>query len=523
MTILDASAPPAAARFDGVTKAYGETLALDDVDFDIPIGQTVALLGPNGAGKSTTIDLMLGLLSPGAGMIRTLGLQPRDAVAAGRVGAMLQSTGLPAQARVGELVEFARGLYPYPLPSASIFGRAGLSGLERRTVEHLSGGEAQRVRFALAIAGDPDLLFLDEPTVGMDVETRRAFWSDMRAFAADGRTILFATHYLDEADAIAERILVIVRGRIVADGTGASIKAMVADRTVRFTLRRDAPGALAVIEAMKEVRSIDVVGEHVSVADGRLGRGCPCTRRERPPDPRPRDRGSQSRGCLCRVDSAGPGNGRPDHGRRRASTGGPGSISMTPASSTRLLRATGAYLGFELPRTLRNRRFIVLAIGFPVAFYLLFTRVLTGNAPADPAVQAFGMVSMAAYGAIGASLSAAVRISMERTNGWTRQLRVTPLPALAYVTGKFASAYLTAVPSIALVMLTAYAVNGVTLTPTTWLATFIALSVGALPFAALGVAIGFLFDESSAQLVFSIAFVGLAVLGGLWTPDLVVS
>ena len=191
---------------------------------------------------------------------------------------------------------------------------------------------------------------------------------------------------------------------------------------------------------------------------------------------------------------------------------------MTPASSTRLLRATGAYLRFELPRTLRNRRFVVLAIGFPVAFYLLFTRVLTGNAPANPEAQAFGMVSMAAYGAIGASLSAAVRISMERAIGWTRLLRVTPLPALAYVTGKFASAYLTAVPSIALVMFTAYAVNGVALTPTTWLATFIALSVGALPFAALGVAIGFLFDESSAQLVFSIAFVGLAVLGGLWTP-----
>ena len=135
MTILDASAPPAAVRFDGVTKTYGETLALDEVGFDVPIGQTVALLGPNGAGKSTAIDLMLGLLTPSAGMIRTLGLQPRDAVAAGRVGAMLQTSGLPATARVGELVEFARGLYPYPLSNASIVGRAGLSGLERRTVE----------------------------------------------------------------------------------------------------------------------------------------------------------------------------------------------------------------------------------------------------------------------------------------------------------------------------------------------------------------------------------------------------
>ena len=179
---------------------------------------------------------------------------------------MLQTSGLPATARVGELVEFARGLYPYPLSNASIIGRAGLSGLERRTVEHLSGGEAQRVRFALAIAGDPDLLFLDEPTVGMDVETRRAFWSDMRAFAADGRTILFATHYLDEADAIAERILVLVRGRIVADGTGSSIKAMVTDRTVRFTLQGNAAGGACHHRGDAGGRSVEVVGERVSVA-----------------------------------------------------------------------------------------------------------------------------------------------------------------------------------------------------------------------------------------------------------------
>ena len=266
MTILDAEVPPAAVRFGGVTKTYGETLALDEVGFDVLIGQTVALLGPNGAGKSTAIDLMLGLLTPSAGLIRTLGLEPREAVAAGRVGAMLQTSGLPAAARVGELVEFARGIYPNPLSNASIVGRAGLSGLERRAVDHLSGGEAQRVRFAFAIAGDPDLLFLDEPTVGMDVETRRAFWSDMRAFAADGRTILFATHYLDEADAIAERILVLVRGRIVVDGTALSIKAMATDRTVRFTLPGNAAEALAIIEAIPEARSVEVVGGRVSIA-----------------------------------------------------------------------------------------------------------------------------------------------------------------------------------------------------------------------------------------------------------------
>jgi ABC-2 type transport system permease protein len=182
------------------------------------------------------------------------------------------------------------------------------------------------------------------------------------------------------------------------------------------------------------------------------------------------------------------------------------------------VRSIGAYVRFELPRTIRNRRFIVLAVGFPVAFYLLFTRVLTGGVPTTPELQAFGMVSMAAYGAIGASLSAAVRIAMERTNGWTRQLRVTPLPPTAYVAAKMASAYLTAVPSIALVMLAAFAINQVSLPLQTWLFVFVVLSVGVLPFAALGVAIGYLFDESTAQMVFSIAFVGLAVLGGLWIP-----
>ena len=180
--------------------------------------------------------------------------------------------------------------------------------------------------------------------------------------------------------------------------------------------------------------------------------------------------------------------------------------------------AISAYLRFEVPRTLRNRRFIVLAIGFPVLFYLLFTRVLTGTTGVDPAAEAFGMVSIAAFGAIGASLSGAVRVAMERTNGWTRQLRVTPLPSVAYVTTKVASGYLTAVPPIALVMVVAFVVNGVSLPVTTWLAIFIALAVGAIPFAALGVLIGYVFEESTAQLVFTISYVGLAVLGGLWTP-----
>ena len=257
---------PSAVAFENVTKHYGDTIALGGVSVDIPIGQTVALLGPNGAGKSTAINLMLGLLNPTSGSIRTLGLPPRDAIAAGRVGALLQTSGLPVTARVGELVAFVRRLYPQPLPTASILDRSGLRELEGRPVETLSGGEAQRLRFAMAIAGDPDLVFLDEPTVGMDVETRRSFWTDIRAFAAEGRTVLFATHYLDEADDAAERIVVLSHGRVVADGSARSIKAQVSDRVVSFNLPAAPPAAIAAIEAMPGVSGVEVDGDRFAVA-----------------------------------------------------------------------------------------------------------------------------------------------------------------------------------------------------------------------------------------------------------------
>jgi ABC-2 type transport system ATP-binding protein len=229
-----------AVDFHGVSRRFGDTRALDDVSVAIAAGETVALLGPNGAGKTTAIGIMLGLLEPSSGRAETLGMAPHDAVRSGRVGAMLQAAGLPPGARVGELVDLARALYPAPSPRDAILERAGLTALVNRRAETLSGGEAQRVRFAFAIAGDPDLVFLDEPTVAMDVEARRAFWEDMRRFAAEGRTVLFATHYLDEADHIADRIVVLDHGRIVGDGSPDELKATVTERVVRFALPTEA-------------------------------------------------------------------------------------------------------------------------------------------------------------------------------------------------------------------------------------------------------------------------------------------
>jgi ABC-2 type transport system ATP-binding protein len=257
-----ATSRPTAVRFDRVTRRYGDTVALDGVDLKIALGETVALLGPNGAGKSTAIALMLGLLDPGAGRIRVLDEEPHAAVRTGAIGAMLQESGLPIFARVSELIELVRRLSPRPMPTADVLARAGLTKLADRPAESLSGGEVQRVRFAMAIAGDPDLLFLDEPTVAMDVETRRAFWADMRTFAAEGRTILFATHYLEEADQVADRIVVLDRGRIVADGTAASIKRASSRRRVRF---RTAAPDRAFLAALPGAASVDIAGDRVDI------------------------------------------------------------------------------------------------------------------------------------------------------------------------------------------------------------------------------------------------------------------
>ncbi|MDQ1016476.1 ABC transporter ATP-binding protein [Streptomyces afghaniensis] len=222
--------------FDQVSKAYDAVRAVDGLTLALRPGQTVALLGPNGAGKSTTLDLLLGLKKPDSGTVRLFGTSPRDAIVAGRVGAMLQSGGLMDEVTVAELVRLACDLHPKPYRPSEVLSRAGIEQIADRKVNKLSGGQAQRVRFALATAGDSDLIVLDEPTTGMDVTTRQAFWATMREQADQGRTVLFATHYLEEADAVADRVLVLHRGRLLADGTAAEIKAKAGARRISFDL-----------------------------------------------------------------------------------------------------------------------------------------------------------------------------------------------------------------------------------------------------------------------------------------------
>ncbi|MFM9609898.1 ABC transporter ATP-binding protein [Streptomyces niveiscabiei] len=248
--------------FDQVSKVYGEVRAVDALTLDLRPGETVALLGPNGAGKSTTLDLLLGLKTPDSGSVRLFGTTPREAIVAGKVGAMLQSGGLMDEVTVAELVRLACDLHPRPYRPADVMARAGITAIADRKMNKLSGGQAQRVRFAFATAGDSDLIVLDEPTTGMDVTTRQGFWATMREQADQGRTVLFATHYLEEADAIADRVLVLHRGRLLADGTAAEIKAKAGARRIFFDLAGEIPQTL---RDLPFLTAIDVSGRTVRI------------------------------------------------------------------------------------------------------------------------------------------------------------------------------------------------------------------------------------------------------------------
>ena len=257
-----------AVRLTGVTKEFGTVQAVRGIDLELQQGEIVAFLGPNGAGKTTTIDMILGLSQPTSGSATVLGLQPRQAIARGLVSAVMQTGGLLKDLTVRETVEYTASLFADTRPVDEVLDNAGIAGIADRKVAKCSGGEQQRLRFAMALLPDPALLLLDEPTTGMDVEGRRTFWSAIRRDAEKGRTVLFATHYLEEADQYADRIVLISQGRIVADGTGSEIRALAAGRTVRATRPHADTRALSTLDGVDavEVRG-DIVLVHASDSD----------------------------------------------------------------------------------------------------------------------------------------------------------------------------------------------------------------------------------------------------------------
>jgi len=253
---------PSAIELRGVHKHFGRVRAVRGVDLSIAPGEIVALLGPNGAGKTTTIDMILGLSQPTDGQVSVYGVHPRQAIERGLVSAVLQTGGLLKDLTVEETARYTASLFATSTPVGEALRRAGIAEIADRRVGKCSGGEQQRLRFAMALLPNPELLILDEPTTGMDVEGRRDFWAAIRKDAEQGRTVLFATHYLEEADAYADRIVLLRHGEIVADGTGAEIKALASGRTVRATIAEVDEAAL---RAIAGVDSVEVRGETVLI------------------------------------------------------------------------------------------------------------------------------------------------------------------------------------------------------------------------------------------------------------------
>ena len=263
-------AVPRAVTLNHLTKSFGDLKAVDDIDLSIRPGEVVAFLGPNGAGKTTTIDMLLGLSQPNDGSVEIFGMPPRRAVSRGLVSSVMQTGGLLDDLTVRETVEYTAAIFDSALDADLVLDRAGIADIADSMVKKCSGGQKQRLRFAMALLPDPALIVLDEPTTGMDVTGRRAFWHEMRADALHGKTILFATHYLEEADEFADRVVLVAGGRIVADGPAHEIRSMAAAKTVSATLpRRDDDAALAALVehlgSLTGVESVDIQGKRLKM------------------------------------------------------------------------------------------------------------------------------------------------------------------------------------------------------------------------------------------------------------------
>jgi ABC-2 type transport system ATP-binding protein len=249
------------ATLTAASKQYGKVVALDGIDLEVRRGEVFALLGPNGAGKTTAISLLLGLMRPDAGSARLFGMAPELLDARRRIGAMLQTSGVPETLTIGELVQLFRSYYPAPRTVADIVDLSGVADLLGRRYGKLSGGQQRRAQFALALAGNPEILFLDEPTTGLDVEARETMWKSIRTLVREGCAIVLTTHYLEEAEALADHVGVLARGRIVASGSVQQIRSRVAQRRIRCQSRL----AENVIAAWPEVRSVARDGERIEI------------------------------------------------------------------------------------------------------------------------------------------------------------------------------------------------------------------------------------------------------------------
>ncbi len=505
--MLSAQSHTGGVQLQQVVKSYGSVQAVRGIDLSINRGETVALLGPNGAGKSTTIDMILGLAQPDSGSVTLFGQPPSQAVSQGRVGGMLQIGSLIPRLTVRELVTMVASLYPHPLPVEETLRVTSTSAFADRRTTKLSGGQAQRVRFALALVADPDLLVLDEPTAALDVESRREFWKIMRGVAEGGKTVLFATHYLEEADAYADRIILMASGRVVADGSSTAIKAAAGGRTIRATL----PGADRT--ALSRLPGVQAAGIHGDTVVARL----PPTRRSPagvsrplPPSARHRSQGGGAGGRLPRAD-------RLDRRRSRLHQDQPSPGGRLPMIATHPL-SRSVYVRYEVMRTFRNWRFLLFSLGFPLILFLIIAGSNRHARIDGVSFPLYYMTGMAAWGAMMAVISTGGNIANERQLGWTRQIRITPLPRRVYFQTKVLCGYLMAGTHAWPCSTWPGAMVGVSLGAGAWAAMTGLILVGLVPFVVLGILLGHLLTPDSLGPAMGGVTSLLALLGGAWGP-----
>ena len=512
-TTPEPAADAPAARLVGVSKRFGAVTALDRLDLDLRRGEVTAVLGPNGAGKTTAVRSFLGLCRIDAGGAELFGGDPLGRTQRMRTGAMMQISAVPPTLTVGEHLAMFSAYYPRPLPPDEVLLAAGLEGLERRPYGELSSGQQQRVLFALAICGDPELLFLDEPTVGLDVASRRRFWQHIRELASQERTVLLTTHYLEEADALADRIVVINRGRIVADGSTAEIKAQVASRRVRCRTRL-AAGEVATMDGVEAVSEDGTTLEILTSTAESVVRQL--LRRD-PGLSELEISGADLEEAFLSLTAASPEHTLVERGAclmtPLRAVADPAQLPSPPS----LLRIYLLEAKLEFLKVLRLPAFAIPTLTFPVLFYVFFGLSFDTGAPFSMAT--YLLATYGAFGVIGASLFGfGIGVAIERGQGWMLLKRASPMPLGAYFTGKLAMSLLFSTLIVAMLYLLGALFGGVELTVARWSTMALVHILGGLPFCAFGLAVGYFAGPNSAPAIVNVLYLPMAFLSGLWVP-----
>jgi ABC-2 type transport system ATP-binding protein len=498
----------------GVAKSFGGVQAVISGDLEVYPGEVVAVLGPNGAGKTTSLHCLLGLRRPDSGVVEVLGGSPTSPGIRAQCGVVLQNSGLPGTIKVRELIELFRAYYPRPLETGEVLAISGLADLAERSFGELSGGQQQRVYLGLALCGRPRVLFLDEPSVGLDTASRRQLWTTIRRVAADGAAVLLTTHYFEEADALADRIVLFASGRTVFDGSTEQMKS-------RFSRRRI---ALRAGDGL-DVDAVAASGaEGVEFVDGRLtlttARPADVLRSLLRADLRLDD--IEVRGVTLEEaveDVLGHDSGPPDHASVTTKPPVPaGRAGHRERLDTRSwLRMVRAQTKVEFRKLQRDLAFILTVCVLPTVFFAFFG--LSQAHDRDPAAMAYMVAAFSAYGAVGVGLFGfGVGIAAERGLRWDLLIRATPMPPSAYLSARIVPATIFTAFTLGILGIFASVAGHVRLGLVHWLALIGGLSAGSIIFVAMGLAIGYNLSPKAAGPIATMMYLLLSFASGMFVP-----